>query len=273
MARWRWPSNRERVRLGLGLVLAALAVGSLVWAKGLPPGGLTWAGLGEGGVLQVSAAARADAGLVREALQQLGLAGRFPENLVQAYQETGDVTPARGEETIVVLSAAPHVGAIAVFDPSRKLVGRITDLGDIGSVSLIRLPGLKQQALVVQEHADQMLGAYTVTDWLRIYVWRKDAFAEVWKGVRSSRSFINEAWQGVTRDPGWVRVAVDAEITFEQHDRDFRINVDSREVKARTTGQAVPQPERRWTTISTRRSQQSWIWQKGAFKLVSEATD
>lgn len=245
--------------LALNLLLTAWALGALAWAYLRPAE-----------AVQVTAAAPVKAELVKEAMDKLGLTGRYPEQLLQAYQQHGDVLPARGEETIVVLNAAPQVGAIAVFDQSGKLAGKLTELGGITSVSLIRLPGLRQQALVVAEHADQMLGAYTVTDWLRIYVWRNSAFAEVWKGVRSSRSFVNEAWEGVTRDPGWMRTAVDGEITFEQRDRAFYIRLKSREVKARSTGQAVPQPERRWTTLATRTTEQLWVWQRGGFKLVAE---
>lgn len=152
--------------------------------------------------------------LAAMAAQRLGYALPYPEGPQRVLELAGDVAPAPGKETVLGVTLGKNAGFVAVLaGRPPRLLAWTRDLSQVTRLDLFALPGDPRQGLWIEEHYDNMFGAYTRATSVRLVRWHGEGpLAEVWSGVKEAVAYWNEAWDDPAHPARWLRATEEAEI-------------------------------------------------------------
>lgn len=148
-------------------------------------------------------------------------------NIILYYSDlTGD-----GEnEVIIVVEFGPKNSIVAVYDPQGD---QYQYLGDVGSFFYIRnidfLPvaSLGRNIMMIREYADQNIGAYERSSFIRGYLWEDNAFRQVLQIPEGIESYWNDLWDDTTQngESRWNKIEQRTDIAYEDPDGNPILNL------------------------------------------------
>jgi hypothetical protein len=118
-----------------------------------------------------------------------------------------DVYPGEGEEFLVALSLLPHEGMVAAYKREGgklKYIGKIGNLLPVTDLSGVNNVYAGRNMLVVDQHQDEMLGAFFNAGYRDIFVWKDGHFDRILGLVTAYNAFWNQAWDGVKNGASWL---------------------------------------------------------------------
>lgn len=86
-------------------------------------------------------------------------------------------------------------GLLALFSGGRLLAVVDKGLGEIRRVQPLPLPGLPQFAIMVDDHVDEMVGAFFREDHRHIYVWDGRTLRQVYEGTLGAEQYRHARWE------------------------------------------------------------------------------
>lgn len=196
--------------------------------------------------------------LAAAAARQLGYALPFPEGPRHVTALTADVMPAAGEEIVLGVTLAKNTGFVAVMaGRPPRLQGWARDLAEVFRLDTFDLPDSRQRGILVEEHHNNMFGAYTRATTVRLVRWRGEGpLDELWSGVKESVAYWNEAWDNPGRPARWLRATEHADISPPIHGR-FSVH----RIKTIGHGEGPPgQIPRRFVTDKSVEQTVTFLW-------------
>ncbi len=114
------------------------------------------------------------------------------------------------EDLIIAVNLSKDQGAIGVYrlyEDKYLLANKITNLCKIKNISAIRVESSDKAFIVVEEVLDEIIGAYFVDNYIRIFSETKGDFIEVFRQSTDYLAYYFEKWGNPNSvDPKWYKV-------------------------------------------------------------------
>lgn len=204
--------------------------------------------------------------LAAMAAQRLGYTLPYPDGPRRVVALEADVAPSPGKETVLGVTLGKHTGFVAVVAgrPPRVLAW-VKDLSEVTRLEPFALPGDPHPGLRIEDHDDNLFGAYSRTTTVRLVRWQGEGpLAEVWSGVKDAVAYWNEAWDDPVRPALWLRATEEADIPPPRNGR-FTVR------RRKTVGRGEGPPGRIPRTFTAERSVEEEVtfrWDARAGRFV-----
>lgn len=140
-----------------------------------------------------------------------------------------DLLPGGGKELVVAISLPPQEGLVAVYSrQGNRLVYRckISSLFPVTHLSGIEVDFSEQQMLVVDQHQDEMLGAFFTADYKEFFIWNGRYFTRVLGLITGYSAFWNQAWDGAGEGAHWLWLRQVPQVEYGEGGSIIRVKLD-----------------------------------------------
>lgn len=135
-----------------------------------------------------------------------------------------DIIHDNTEDLIIAINLSKDQGVIGIYrqyEDKYVLSNKITNLCKIKNVSAIRVESSEKAFIVVEEVLDEMIGAYFVDNYIRIFSETNGTFMEVFRQSTDYLAYYFEKWSNPeAEEPKWYKVteiSVVDNITIEKN--------------------------------------------------------
>lgn len=141
-------------------------------------------------------------------------------DLEQVEVYFGNVTENDEQDVVVSVSFGPKNTILAAYTNAGDVyeyLGTIGDFYEVKNVSFIPIDANTQDVIVVNEFANQGVGAYETAEFLRGYLYHENEFQNVLSTAITIESAWNELWENnaVVTSKQWKKVLQNSDVTWK----------------------------------------------------------
>jgi hypothetical protein len=162
-------------------------------------------------------------GEARSLAQRVASVRHLADGVQSAAGFSAKMTQLPGPEQVVFATLDKRQGLLGLFKDGRLLAAAPADLGAIERVDLIDLPGLPHSALVVVDRHDNLVGAFSVDEGERIFVYNGHELREVFSQPVLVEQFIHAQWENGRAPALWHLARTIGTVTLSGADLTYRV--------------------------------------------------
>ena len=216
-----------------------------------------------------------------QVLDNTGRTGQFDLNDVREVRVYfGNITPTPEDDAVVVVDFGPKNTLIAAYTPNGDVYEYIGEIGEFFKVENVQFMPVKElghDVVIVNEYADQRIGAFEENSFIRGYAFKDDKFHKVLSTPENIKASWNQLWNlAELQNPNnWRRVVQKTESKWEQGGQ-AALNLTRMQQYQQSTdtdNQRIPDDET-FQTESQRVVTQRYYWDDKYGKFIlGEAVD
>lgn len=220
------------------------------------------------------------ASITQKVLADTGNTGRFdPSEATNIFIFIGNVLGnGGGNEVVIVIEFGSKNSIAAVYEPNGDQYNYIGNLGDffyIRNVDFLPLAEGKD-VIILREYANQDIGAFERSSFLRGYYWDGNQFQEVLRVPEGIEATWNDLWDNNTQDgkTRWNRIEQQTDITYSngQNPALSLTSYQAHRVTPETESKNRPRLED-FDTVANRVVSESYYWSDDWKRfIISEMT-
>ena len=141
---------------------------------------------------------------------------------VQVY--FGNITEGDEKDVVVTVSFGPLNTVVAAYTKDGEAYEYVGDVGnfyEVKNIEFIPIPSLNKDVVIVDEFANQNVGAYEITELYRGFVFENGVFKEVLNTPTSIEAAWNQLWEGPEFESIdlWKKIIETSETKWEKEDQ------------------------------------------------------
>lgn len=218
--------------------------------------------------------------IAEKVLRDTGRTGQFtPEEATNVFVYYINLLGSDRAEVVIQIEFGPKNSIVAVYTPEGNGYDFVSDIGEffyIRNITAIPLPD-DNDILILREYANQDIGAFERSSFLRGYQWDGTDFQEVLKVPEGIESTWNELWDGETTngESKWNRIEQRTDIAFEDGSIPTLslTSYQAHRVSEPSASMDVPN-ETAFSTVNNRIVTETYTWSPQWHRFIlSEMTD
>lgn len=207
--------------------------------------------------------------IAEKVLTATGLTERFnPEDARNILLNYGDLLGDNKNELVVTIEFGPKNSIVAVYEPNGnnyQYVGNVGEFFYIRNIDFMPLESLGKEALIIREYANQDIGAFEQSSFIRGYIWDNGVFHEILHVPEGIESDWNRLWDGTTKngESEWNRIEQRSDITYTGNGNPVLdiLHYQAHRISTDTASKDLPNPST-YNTIKNRVVAETYRWNK-----------
>lgn len=217
--------------------------------------------------------------IAQRVLEDTGRTGFTPQQASLVTVDYGDLQGNdRPLDAVIAVEFGPQNTVVAAYEPEGDVYRYLGDVGEfahIRTIEFLPIESVGKEALVVREYANQDIGAFERSSFIKAYLWNNGAFREILNVPEGIEATWNTLWDGNAAEgqSRWERVEQRTDITYRdggspvldlEHYQAYRVAPE-------TADKEVPPPQD-FDTIRSRMVTETYRWSDPWIRFIlSEA--
>ncbi len=189
----------------------------------------------------------------------------------------GDVIGDKQDDIIFVVNMSPKNTVVVVYEKvgdNYEYRGIVDDFFDIKAIQLLPIGNNQKNLIVIREYADQMLGAFEKSTFLRAYKADNNKFQLVLNVLENHKSYWNELWDKTKpqNESHWLLVKQNTNSNLK--DNKLYVTQDQFYQQSKNTNLIDIPKDEDFDTIKEREISQMYYWNdKWQHFIIGEGTE
>lgn len=133
----------------------------------------------------------------------------------------GDVVGDKQDDAIFIVKTSPKNTIVATYEKindTYKYSALVDDFFDIKAIQVVPVENQKN-IILIREHADQMLGSYEDSVFLRAYKWDNSKFKLILNVLENYKAYWNELWDNnkPKEETHWLVIKQDVKVNWKNN--------------------------------------------------------
>ncbi len=174
-----------------------------------------------------------------------------------------DILPDGGRELVVAVSLPPQEGLVAVYSRKGSImtyISRIAALLPVKEISGLKADFADRELLMVDQHQDEMLGAFFNADYRDIFLVDKKRTDRVLGLVTNYNAYWNQAWEGTGKEACWLWLRQRLQFETAEGGNTIRLIEDQALLKSGDAGSHVIPAEKSFNARYKRVVSEEYNW-------------
>lgn len=160
--------------------------------------------------------------IAQTVLEDTGFQDRYTpseaENIIIEFANVSNASETPKQDVIISVSFGPKDSILAVYTPidgnQYKFVGSLGQFFDILDINTMPIPDKDYEMILIRERADQRIGAFEDSTFLKGYLWDGEKFNQVLNvPSRIKTSWNNNLLEGKKEEFPWIRINEETDIS------------------------------------------------------------